>query len=144
MIRHLVSKNYYALLQSIHIELSDLQRGSCYKKLHLPTKQQQTATIYSLNISFLPTVIIKEILMMQYKLEPVNGASISCDTGIVLIEKALQQLTRLTNAMLSIFYKTHSTELVTVANHTQHLQFEVLHLQGDVNLSLTRPPSAPR
>ena len=72
---------------------------------------------------------------MIHKLETINGISISGFTKMALIEKASQQLSHLTTRILSIFYKSDSCELSTISSNTQHLQYEVFHLEGEVNIN---------
>jgi len=72
---------------------------------------------------------------MLHKLEPINGLSISSYTKRPLVEKTKQQLTRLTMRMHSIFQKAHSIELAKVSKTTQHLQYEIFHLVGEINIS---------
>jgi anti-sigma B factor antagonist len=72
---------------------------------------------------------------MLQKLESINGISILCDTKVALVEKSIQLLTRLTMRMLSIFYKANSNELAKIPENTQHLQYEVFHLVGEININ---------
>jgi len=74
------------------------------------------------------------MLMMQYKLEPANGASTSCFTKVLLIEKVLQYLSHLTKTICSVFYNISPSQLTTKSDHTQHLQYEVVRLNGEVNM----------
>jgi anti-sigma B factor antagonist len=86
-------------------------------------------------MSFLPTNDYLGNIGMLHKLETVNGISISCFSKVAFIEKKLQQLNHLTMRILSIFYKQDSKELVKKSSNTQHLQYEVFHLVGEVNIN---------
>lgn len=72
---------------------------------------------------------------MLHKLTTVNGISIPCFSKIALVEQTLQQFTRLTLGVLSIFHKKNSSELSKVSHKIQYLQYEVFHLVGDVNIN---------
>jgi anti-sigma B factor antagonist len=72
---------------------------------------------------------------MLDKLEPINGVSIYCYTRVALAEKVLQLLTRLSISVLSFFYKGNSIELTEVSGNTQHLQYEIIHLVGEININ---------
>jgi anti-sigma B factor antagonist len=89
----------------------------------------------SLKISFLPTNDYLGNIGMLHKLETVNGISLSCFSRVAFIEKKFQQLNRLTNRILSIFYKQDPKELVKKSSNTQYLQYEVIHLIGEVNIN---------
>ncbi|MFT5294734.1 MAG: anti-sigma B factor antagonist [Colwellia sp.] len=72
---------------------------------------------------------------MLNKLEPINGISIYSYTRVALVEKILQLLTRLSINLLSFFYKGNSIELTEVSDNTQHLQYEIIHLVGEININ---------
>ncbi len=72
---------------------------------------------------------------MFHKLEAVNGISISYFSKVYLIEKTFQHLARLTIGLLSIFDKNSSSDLTVISSNTQHLQYEVFHLVGEVNIN---------
>ncbi len=72
---------------------------------------------------------------MLHKLETVNGISIPYFSKMHLIEKAFQHLARLTIGVLSIFDKKSSIDSTTILSNTQHLQYEVFHLVGEVNIN---------
>ena len=72
---------------------------------------------------------------MQYKLESINGASIYSYTRIAIIEDVLQQLTRLIKTIRSVFNKTSTSESTKLSNHSQHLQYQILRFDGEVNMS---------
>ena len=72
---------------------------------------------------------------MLEKLEPINGVSIYGTARVALVEKTIQLLTRLSIRMLSLFYKGNSTKLSEVAGNTQHLQYEIIHLVGEININ---------
>ena len=72
---------------------------------------------------------------MLQQLKPINGVSISNYTEVALIEKSLQLFSRIVFRMLSIFHKASSIELAKVSKNTQHLQYEILHLVGDININ---------
>lgn len=72
---------------------------------------------------------------MLHKLETANGISISYFSKMPLIEKAFQHLARLTIGVLSVFDKQSSRELTKISSNTQHLQYEVFHLVGEVNIN---------
>ncbi|NQZ79988.1 MAG: STAS domain-containing protein [Colwellia sp.] len=73
--------------------------------------------------------------MMQYKLESINSASIYSSTRIVIIEDVLQQLTRITKTIKSVFHKDSSSESTKLSNPSQHLQYEIFRFDGEVNMS---------
>jgi len=72
------------------------------------------------------------MLMMQYKLESANGTATFCYSIKELFEDAALQVTRLTKSILSVFHNNESNSLVTAS---EHLQYEVLHFDGEVNIS---------
>ena len=72
---------------------------------------------------------------MLEKLEPINRISIYNYTRVALVEKTLQLLTRLSINVLSFFYKGNSIELTEVSDNTQHLQYEIIHLVGEININ---------
>ena len=71
---------------------------------------------------------------MLNKLEPINGISIYSYPRMALVEKILQLLTRLSINLLSFFYKGKSIELTEVSSNTQHFQYEIIHLEGEINI----------
>jgi len=71
---------------------------------------------------------------MLQKLEAINGISIPCLSRVTVIDKTFHQLARLTVGMLSIFDNKSSSELTTLSQNTQYLQYEVFHLEGEVNI----------
>ena len=72
---------------------------------------------------------------MVHKLETVNGFSIVYLSKSSLIDKTFHQLARLTMAIFSIFKKDNSSELSKISSNTQHLQYEVFHLVGEVTFN---------
>lgn len=72
---------------------------------------------------------------MLHKLEPINAVSIYSYTRMALVEKTVQHLTRLSISVLSMFYKGNSIELPEVSDNTQHLQYEIIHLVGQININ---------
>ena len=72
---------------------------------------------------------------MQYNLEPVNGISIFSYTKVTFIEDVLLQLTPLIKTIRSALHKNSSDKLTKTSNASQHLQYEVLHFDGEVNMS---------
>jgi len=72
---------------------------------------------------------------MLQQLKPINGVSISNYTEVALIEKSLQLFSRITFRMLSIFHKANSIEFAKATNNTQHLQYEIFHLVGEININ---------
>ncbi len=72
---------------------------------------------------------------MLQQLKPINGVSISNYTEVALIEKSWQLFSRIVFRMLSIFHKASSIELAKGSKNTQHLQYEILHLVGDININ---------
>ncbi|NQZ21902.1 MAG: STAS domain-containing protein [Colwellia sp.] len=71
---------------------------------------------------------------MLHKLQTVNGISIPCLSKNPLIDKIFNQLARLIMEIFSRFIKNNSSELSKISNNTQHLQYEVYHLVGEVNI----------
>ena len=71
---------------------------------------------------------------MLHKLQTVNGISIPCHSKTPLIDKIINQLARLIMEIFSRFKKNNSSELSKISNNTQHLQYEVYHLVGEVNI----------
>jgi len=71
---------------------------------------------------------------MLQKLETANGISMYCLSKMTLIENISQQLTRLTIGILSIFDGNNSIVSAKVSRNTQHLEYEVFHLVGEVNI----------
>jgi anti-sigma B factor antagonist len=72
---------------------------------------------------------------MLHKLEAANGAPISYDTKPGLIEKTLQKMSRLPIKIFSIFYKANSKKIAKVSDNTHHLQYEIYHLVGEININ---------
>ena len=72
---------------------------------------------------------------MLNKLEPINVLSILNDTRLALVEKTLQLLTRLSINVLSFFYKGNSKASTEVSDNTQHLQYEIIYLVGEINFN---------
>jgi anti-sigma B factor antagonist len=72
---------------------------------------------------------------MLHKLEPINGVSIYNNTKEAFAEKTLHLLTRLSINVLSLFYKGKSIELQETPENTQHLQYEIIHLVGEINFN---------
>jgi anti-sigma B factor antagonist len=70
---------------------------------------------------------------MLNKLEPINVLSIYNYTKVALVEKTLQLLTRLSINVLPFVYKGNSMALTEVSDNTQHLQYEIIHLVGEIN-----------
>jgi len=72
---------------------------------------------------------------MFHKLETVNGISTSYFSKMYLIEKTFQHFVRLIIGILSIFDKNSSVDSTTISSNTQHLQYEVFHFVGEVNIN---------
>ncbi len=72
---------------------------------------------------------------MYYKLAAMNNLSFSICRKIRVIDDLLLQISRLAMTLFSIFYKPCPTEQNHGLTRTQHLQYEVVHLDGDVKMS---------